>query len=230
MRYALGALALLLLVAGPATAGKTKGKGKARGHQGTPLNMPRGWTWPPSQDMVDEGQRCLEHLDELGVKWQAAPAEKKITTPIYVPEMVFGGVKVVPTCRKPPFVMDCQLAEDLEVAGGPTLAALGVVEIRFGGIFEYRTIHGKSILSRHAIGLAIDIYEMVTDDGVVHVVASDYKKGDEVLLAAEKALRGAGYFRGPLTPGNDPVAHHDHFHLEGRTAIERSVAPAPPAI
>jgi hypothetical protein len=222
------ALAVVLLVAGPAAAGKRKGK-KAR-KSGTALNMPRGWTWPPSQAMLEDGQRCLETLDALGIKWEPAPATKKIATPIYVPDMELGGVKIVPTFRKPPFIMDCQLAEDLAVSGGPALRALGVKEIRFGGIYEYRNIKGKSALSRHAVGLAIDIYEMVTDDGVVHVVDTDYKQGDTVLLEAEKALRGAGYFRGPLTPGNDPAAHHDHFHLEGRTAVERSMAPAPPSI
>src|SRR5262249_3990567 len=38
------------------------------------LNMPPGWTWPPSAKMKADGQKCLAQLTELGVKWEKGPA------------------------------------------------------------------------------------------------------------------------------------------------------------
>ena len=73
-------------------------------------NMPEGWVWPPSPAMKRQGQRCLAALDEAGVVWKKAPKARKIVTPIYVPSMELGGIKLTPTFRKGPFVMDCHLA------------------------------------------------------------------------------------------------------------------------
>jgi hypothetical protein len=184
------------------------------------LNVPRDWQWPPSQAMLDEGAQCLRHLDALGVKFEAGPATKWVTTPVLIPDMTLGELELTPTFEKPPFVMDCELAEVLAM-GAPALRALGIRELRFAEIYDDRTVAGQDFLSRHALGLAIDVYELVTDDGISHVVAKDYAHGDPVLLAAEKALAGAGIFRGPLTPGNDPAHHGDHFHIEARTVAER---------
>jgi hypothetical protein len=184
------------------------------------LNVPPGWQWPPSQAMLDEGAQCLRHLDELGVKYEAGPATNRVTTPVMIPDMTLGEIKLTPTFMKPPFVMDCELAEVLAM-GAPALRALGIRELRFAEIYNDRTVAGQDFLSRHALGLAIDVYEFVTDDDVTHVVAKAYAHGDPVLLAAEKALAGAGIFRGPLTPGNDPAHHGDHFHIEARTVAER---------
>ena len=76
-------------------------------------------------------------------------------------------------------------------------------------------------LSRHALGLAVDVFEIVTDDGLRHVVARDYKAGDAVLLSVESWVNEAGGFRYLLTPGNDPRRHHDHFHFEARSSEEQ---------
>src|SRR6266568_1498221 len=76
----------------------------------TRLNMPAGWTWPPSAAMADRGRACLAHLDALGVSWRAAPPRRKVTTPIYLEDMTVAGVALVPLAKKGPFVMDCLLA------------------------------------------------------------------------------------------------------------------------
>ena len=199
----------------------------ARGRRAKALkaNMPPGWVWPPSKAMKAEGARCLARLDELGVKWEKGPATRKITTPILVPEMDLGGVKLTAIWRKPPFVMDCHLAEAFAEWGGPVLRAAGVKELRFAGIHDYRAVRGRGrrgrgTLSRHALGLAIDVYEVVTDDDARHVVKGDYRGGDAVLLDVEQRIDQSGAYRLLLTPGNDPRHHHDPFHFEARTKLE----------
>jgi hypothetical protein len=185
------------------------------------LNMPRGWQWPPSPAMRAEGDACLERLTALGVRWTKGEATNKVTTPIYVPEMTLGGVVLESIWRKGPFVMDCVLALAFAEHGGPALRNVGVAKLRFAGIHDYREVGGKrGVLSRHALGLAIDVYELVDDDGQVHVVAKDYTAGDELLPVVESTARGTGAFRTVLTPGNDPKHHYDHFHFEARTEQE----------
>lgn len=214
----------ILLGATDADARRRRRKHRRVRHSpGFVANMPPYWQWPPSASMKAEGERCLAHLTELGVEWERAKATRKIVTPIVVPAMELGGVKLVHRYGGDgPFVMDCQLAEDLQTHGGPALRELGVTEIRFTSIHRYGYLPRTRILSRHATGLGIDVTEMVTEDGVVHVVKGDYQRGDEVLRRAEEKIRATGAFRRPLTPGNDPRGHGDHFHLEGRTAAERA--------
>ena len=180
-------------------------------------NMPHGWSWPPTRAMVASGKECLTKLDDLGVVWKPASATKKIVTPITVPSMVLGGVSIVPTFRDGPFIMDCHLALGLATFL-PQLADIGVKELRFMRIYGYTRVRvggvTKKVLSRHALGLAMDIAAMVDEDKRVAVVEKDYPKGDGLLLAAETILNASGGFRLVLTPKNDPLSHHDHFHLE----------------
>jgi hypothetical protein len=193
------------------------------------LNMPPEWEWPPNDTMKAEGDACKKRLDELGIAWKDAPAQDKVATPIYVPEMEIGGVKITPIWRKPPFVMDCILAQAFAEQGAPALRALGVKEIRFSSIYSYREVADKpGVLSRHALGLAIDVWEFVDDAGATHVVKSDYPAGDALLHSIEKAVNDTGGYRMLLTPGNDPKHHDDHFHFEARTPGER--VETPPAV
>jgi hypothetical protein len=181
-------------------------------------NMPDGFVWPPTAAMREAGRRCREDLDLLGVRWSPGRAQRRIVTPVVLPEMRVGSIALTPTYRKGPFAMDCHLARAL--AGKATaLAALGIVELRFSTIHEYRRIRvrrkGRLPLSRHALGLAIDVYEIVTADGRRLVVEKDYRR--EPLVGAVEALFAADpEFRGPLSPGTAPRSHRDHLHLEAR--------------
>jgi hypothetical protein len=188
-------------------------------------NMPAGWTWPPSPEMREAGERCLERLKGASVQFEPGPEKPRIVTPVVVPSWTFGGVKLVPLTGRRPLVVDCHLAEALAVAGGPDLAALGVTEIRFTSLYEYRNVKRRRVLSRHAVGLAIDIFEIVTKDGVVRRVPRHYRAADGFLKSVERALRKSPLFRSPLTPGNEPRGHWDHFHLEARTTAERAEVP-----
>jgi hypothetical protein len=181
-------------------------------------NPPSGWVWPPSREMRAEGKRCLAHLDELGVVWQKGKRTRRIATPVVIPGMELGGLKLTSIFRKPPFVMDCHLAEAL-AAYGPVLRGMGITELRFSSIHSYRRVRlkrrTKPYLSRHAWGLAMDVYGFVTADGETYDVRKAYRARHPVLLAAETAIVGTGAFA-LLTPGNDPRSHYDHFHFEVR--------------
>jgi hypothetical protein len=184
--------------------------------------MPPGWVWPPSRDMRAAGRRCKKELTAMGVVWRRAPRKAKVATPIYVPGMELGGVKLTSIFRKGPFLMDCHLALSLARAG-EVMTQIGVRELRFSTIHEYRRIRLRGAkrrpLSRHALGMAVDVFEVVTDAGVA-VVEKDYRREEPTLLALERGLAASLDFRTPLTPGNDPRSHYNHFHLEARVDYE----------
>lgn len=185
-------------------------------------NLPRGWTWPPDERTTAEGETCKTELQKAGVSFRAAPAAQRMATPIVVESMRLGEIALEPTFRKGPFPMDCHLALSLTRAS-EGLSTLGVRALRFSGIYQYRRVRGRRVLSRHAFGLAMDVFEIDSTDGERHVVKRDYRRGDELLRAVERHLDTVGFFRGVLSPGNDR-RHRDHFHVEARTPTERARA------
>ena len=220
MRTPVALLLALMLVAGGGVAEAKKKKSKkshASEKARAKRNMPPGWAWPPSRAMKQVGDACLADLDALGVKWKKGKRTRKIATPVVVEEMVFGGIKFKPTFRPPPFTMDCHLAVGLEVYG-KQLYALGVRTIKFSSVYRYDHVHvngvSKKTLSRHALGLAVDIRSFVDAAGNEAFVLEDYPDGNELLLNIEQFLNDSGGFRTVLTPRNDPESHDDHFHIE----------------
>ena len=202
----------LLIVASIAALGA--GVAVARPH-GRADNMPRGWTWPPSKTMVAAAKACEAKLDELGVTWQSAKREGHVVDAIAVAEL--GGIAYTDVFDKRVPVMDCQLALALATVA-PRLYELGVREVRVGSTYRWTKVRvggkTKDMLSRHALGIAMDVVSFIDDSGRDAVVAKDYKDGDELLLAIERAIDDSGTFRLVLTPKNDPISHKDHFHLE----------------
>jgi hypothetical protein len=205
---------LLALASSPVTAGKSKTRRVP--------NMPRGWSWPPNPAMVEAGKRCREQLAEREIEYEGGSG-KKVNTPIVLPTMELDGLRLEPTWRKGPFVMDCHLALSLHEMA-PQLRALGVVALRFSTIHDYRHVkrNGRktNILSRHAIGLAMDVFEVRLADDRVLKVKNAYAD-EEVLREVERVFAESDRFRTPLTPGNDPRGHDDHFHLEARMPLKR---------
>ncbi len=209
LRLALVLLPVLLLGMGASTPKKRP-------------NMPRGWTWPPSATMKAEGKRCLEALAAAGIEHEKASAAPKINTPIVLPTLAIGELSLVPLKGKPPHRMDCQLALALhEVA--PALRELGVRALRFRALHDYRNVrkNGRTlkILSRHAIGLAMDVWEIEFDDGTIAMVERDFAS-DPRLAAVVAAIDANEAFRTPLSPANDPKGHGDHVHIEAHLRLE----------
>jgi hypothetical protein len=180
-------------------------------------NMPRNWSWPPTVAMIDAGKQCLAELDALGVEYELTKPVKKVATPIVVPDLRLGKIELESKYRRGPFVMDCHLARAL-AKHSALLEGVGVAKLRFSQIHDYRHVerNGRrtNILSRHAIGLAMDVRGIVLADGTELDVEEHYDKGPNALLAVEALVAGLDEFRTPLTPGNDPRGHDDHFHFE----------------
>lgn len=191
-------------------------------------NMPRGFHWPPTQTMKEASAICEKQLDDLGITWTRGEPEGRIVDPVVVPAMEFAGIKYTSLYRKGPHKLDCQLVRTLATFGSE-LFAVGVREVKFGRIFGNTTVRvggkSKNILSRHALGIAMDVYAVVDSEGHESVVKTDYKKDDPFLLSIEEVLNKSGRFRTVLTPRNDPKSHYDHFHIEA--AIDYSAAELP---
>jgi len=179
--------------------------------------MPPGFAWPPTLQMLSTSKACEQELDRLGIAWKPAAPAGKIVAPIVVPSMELGGIKYTSIFGRESPTLDCQFAHDLALLG-PELFALGVREVQFGSIYRNTMArsHGqkKDFLSRHALGIAMDIRSFVDEAGRVAVVEMEYLKNDPLLHGIEELINGQMQFRQVLTPGNDPISHDDHFHIE----------------
>ncbi len=193
-------------------------------------NMPRGWTWPPSRTMVSAAKACEARLDELGVTWKSGKPQGHVVDAIVVSDGQIGGITYTNVYDKGPLVMDCQLVLAL-AQFAPHLYELGVREVKVGSIYRWSKVRvagqTKDLLSRHALGLAMDVVSFVDDTGREAVVAKDYKNDDELLLSVERAIDDSGIFRIVLTPKNDPVSHKDHFHVEANPDYSDAIAEKP---
>ena len=194
---------------------KTK-KDDRRVTKSTKLNMPRGFVWPPNRHMAAMGEECMKSVDELGINVKPAEPAGRVVTPITLEDNDISGVTFTAVYGKHP-TFDCQLVLALGQFAS-TLQDLGVREVKFGSAYRWSKVRvggkTKNILSRHGLGIALDIVSFVDANGHESVVGRDYKQGDELLLAIEKAVNESGKFRLLLTPRNDPKSHKDHFHLE----------------
>jgi len=192
-------------------------------------NMPRGFTWPPSRAMLAAAGDCERGLDAAGIAWHRATRDGHIVDAVTIDDARLGGIAYTPVFGRGPYKLDCQLALALATIG-PELAAAGVREVRFGSIYRWSNVRvggvTKRALSRHALGLAIDVVAFVDGDGREANVARDYAAGDPLLLEVERTIDASRGFRLVLTPSNDPISHKDHFHLEANpsyaTAARRS--------
>lgn len=186
------------------------------------INMPPGWAWPPTAAMRDRGRRCLAALDRAGVQHELLTRSVgRVATPVVVPEMRFGGLLVRPVYRRTrPPVMDCHMALTL-VQHAPLLVELGVRELVTGGFYRNRRarLRGQSValLSRHALGLAVDIRAFVFSDGRALSVKRDYRH--PLLGRIEHVLAGSGGLRALVTPKNDRN-HRNHFHISAKMTLD----------
>lgn len=186
-------------------------------------NMPTGWTWPPSTAMKRAGERCIARLDAAGIAHTAAKPVKKVATPIYLPAMAIGGVALVSLKSKGPHTLDCHLADALSVVA-PELRALGVTALHFRTLHKYRGVRRKGVsrrvLSRHAVGLAVDVFEVAFADGEVLRVEHHWRSSGRRLARVADIFEQSPAFRTPLTPSNDPLDHDDHLHLEAHMPLD----------
>jgi hypothetical protein len=190
-------------------------------------NMPRGFTWPPSRVMLEAEAACERELAASPVTWSRAHREGRITDAVTIDDGMLGGIAYVPAFGRGPHKLDCQLALALH-AVGPELYAAGVREVRFGSIYRWSKVRvlGKTrnALSRHALGLAMDVVAFVDASGREARVVRDYGTGDPLLHEVERTINASGRFRLVLTPSNDPISHKDHFHIEANPSYAMATA------
>jgi hypothetical protein len=193
-------------------------------------NMPHGYAWPPTRQMRAAEKACEAQLDVLGVPHKPTTTEGRIADPLIVADasgaMKLGGIDYIAAWRQGPQKVDCQLALAL-AQFGHELYDLGVRQVTFGSIYRWTNVrvNGKTrpFLSRHALGIAMDIVSFIDDAGREANVKQDYPTGDPLLLGIETAVNASGKFRILLTPKNDPISHSDHFHLE--VAVDYTATP-----
>ena len=222
-------VAIAAAAAASPTRASSKPAQRSKSVKANGSNMPRGFTWPPSQAMADAEATCEHDLDAASITWKPAPREGHIADAVTIEDGTLGGIAYAPVYGKGPYKLDCQLALALH-AIGPQLYAAGVREVHFGSIYRWSNVRvggkTKNVLSRHALGLAMDVVSFVDDQGREANVAKDYRKGDPLLLDVEQLIDASSSFRLVLTPKNDPISHKDHFHIEANpsyaTAVPRS--------
>ena len=196
----------------------------------TKANLPRGFVWPPSRTMETAADACELQLDELGVARKPAKPVGKVVRPMTI-EGDLGGVMFTPL-HGTNHIFDCQLVLTLAQIA-PHLHELGVREVKFGSVFRNTKVRvagrTKNILSRHALGSALDVYAFIDADGNEANVHRNYKRGGELLHDIERTVNDSGMFRLLLTPRNDPKSHYDHFHFEANPDYSAELTAEKPA-
>jgi len=189
---------------------------------------------PPADDASAPSKTCLASLRERGVDFMEWPT-KGVRTPIRLVGSNLGPLRLVILDRKPGGVMpvmDCELGRALLDAAA-VFQMVGVRDLFFSGIYEYRPRRRSKKLSEHAHGLAIDVHQFGTADGRIFDVERDFEQGvgewpghDQVACVGSPerpearilrelacALRMSSAFREIIT-ADDNSDHDNHFHIE----------------
>ena len=160
---------------------------------------------------------------------------KGVRTPIRLVGSNLGPLRLVILERKPGGVMpvmDCELGRAL-LDAAPAFEMVGIRDLYFSGMYEYRPRRHSKKLSEHAHGLAIDVHQFGTADGRIFDVQRDFEQGvgdwdardqiacvgspqqpeGRILRELACALRVSSAFREIIT-ADDNSDHDNHFHLE----------------
>ena len=124
------------------------------------------------------------------------------------PVMSIAGIAYMPAYGKIKFRARLP-ARARARALGPELKNARRPRVHYGSIYRNTNVrvHGqtKNILSRHALGLAMDIKAFVDDTAASSNVELEYLKGDPLLHAIEDTVNESNDFRIVLTPGERPA-------------------------
>jgi hypothetical protein len=183
--------------------------------------------------------RCLSRLRMVGVKFKKGPYKVGMHTPVTILNGRLGGIQYMNgTIRARP-VMDCRAALAFHRVGPIFRANGGIKVLLVGKFYSYRNVKNTNRLSRHALGLAMDLYGVRTANGKTYEVTHDYKRwlgsgkycegkaktrGARILRQLACDLDSSGYFKSILTPDSDRE-HRDHFHLSVYNRRERRKRP-----
>ena len=166
----------------------------------------------------------MRALDRLGVRYTRVK-RRGISIGVKILDNELGGVEYWTWGHKP-LILDCSLVYSL-ASFGPTLVANGVDKIVWSSGYRRTLIRNTNRLSRHALGLALDVHIYSGKDIGKFVIARDYEqglgdehnclgkpltKGGALLRGLLCKMRASGLFHNILNPDYDE-AHYHHFHL-----------------
>lgn len=176
-------------------------------------------TLPHYQSQTIPGRlTCLLKLKKSKIKFRTLDSIGLIHTPIEILSTI-DGLEIKTMSKRQRLIVDCRFAIALKRAV-PFFKANHISRIHFSNSYRKHS-HKKKRVSRHSLGLAIDIHYVDTIDGRRLYVKKDFEKGlsdpcDEkngpILNRVACVLRSHGVFDYVLTPDTDS-AHYNHFHL-----------------
>jgi len=175
---------------------------------------PAGVTRYRSGDLPG-GITCLLRLETLGVKHRKLAARGQMITPIEIIGPI-RGVRFRPTGKRR-LICDCRFALALYRAA-PLFSKLELGEVIYSNAYSRRR-PGPGKLSRHDMGLAIDVHRFRSNGRMLRV-EDDFRRGASLICDEaptplnEFACRAKEQrvFDRVLTPDTD-AAHYNHFHL-----------------
>jgi len=179
---------------------------------------------PASKGFRD--RQCLRLLRALKISHSPLKAVKGVATPVRIHGNRIGRTRYIPRYSANEMVMDCRLAVALFRAN--ELFKVNHIEgLVFSNFYSYRQVEGSGRLSRHALGLAVDIHGFVDDKGARLDVTTDYELGlgrgktcegraktykGRVMRDLACDLDASSLFESLLTPDYDQ-GHRNHYHL-----------------
>lgn len=199
------------------------------------IDLDMGDVWPRADEPVEQQQTaesdCEQWLIDHGVEFhpttytpQSPDGHPELTCEIEEPVRLHSPVLGVEFCadddRCPPMLVACPMAQAI-VRMSEELARYDIVTVDHAGTVSCRTISGTDRLSQHALGLAIDIQELVDTRGRDYSVHHDWEQGTDnpttqkgrVLYDLVHTLHDQRIFNVILTPEYNS-AHRNHFHMD----------------
>jgi hypothetical protein len=181
-----------------------------------------------------EADRCLAEATARGIPFERGAAQPNIGSPVVLRGPIRGVAfrRVYEPSTAPEPLMDCRLLlalDDLATVANDH----GIREVRYSSIHRKRNRRGGR---GHGAGVAIDVNELVRDDGQLLNILRDFERhrigartcgsgAAKPKTAKAKQLREivcaldeAGSFNLLLTPHYD-YRHRNHLHLEVRPGI-----------
>lgn len=210
---------------GPALQARGAARPAARRAPASGARRSRGGSRKPA---IPPGVTCLLRLQRLGVAHRSLRPHGQLLAPMRVLGPI-GGISLKPLARRP-MVCDCRLVLAIHRASA-ALRQLDVRELQFSSAYRPARA-GRARISRHAMGLAIDVHAVVAAGRRLRV-SKDYERGladpceagrVPVLNRMACLLKSRGLFDRVLTPDTNR-AHRDHFHL-AILSLERRRNPA----
>ena len=173
-------------------------------------------------------RKCLRLLRSLRVPFRRVRRIKGVATPVLIRGKRIGRIRYKQRYKgsKQKLLMDCRLAVALRRASD-ILWANNIRTIIHSNFYSWRYVAGSGRLSRHALGLAIDIFGFIDARGRRMSILKDYEKGlgygrtcegnaktikGRILRDLSCDLDASNVFEAILTPDYDK-GHADHLHI-----------------